>query len=197
MHRYVLLALTAVIIVVSLSLLTRLLLWMRHVARFGTYVQAKKQGMTDEQARAYVAATRHMYKEDHAYNAFKVEKAQTLGLEHLIRELTAPFKPNEFMEDLLNHNGLKQRRRDEALEEFLRIVSQREEIAAVLASHGYIEAAGKEKLSALYDEFERKGAGPRERLAALYKPDLLALVLKAQADGKNPVFTIFHYFPRN
>jgi hypothetical protein len=71
--RYVL---AGVISVVSLCLLTRLLLYLRHVGRFGAYMRAKKQGMTDEQARAYVAATHHVFKEDYAYEAIKREKAQ-------------------------------------------------------------------------------------------------------------------------
>jgi hypothetical protein len=178
--------LTPVIFVLLMCLLTRLLLFFRFTSRYGAYKWARKQGMTDEQARAYVAARYHMQKEDYVYEAIKRAKAQKQGVEHLIKELSVPFTVHEAISDVENifrEPSHKQRTRGDALEEFLTIISQRGEIAATLGRYGYSGTAGKPKLEALYNDLSRCGVGPADSLTAIYDPNLLALTLKARAEG--------------
>jgi hypothetical protein len=83
-------------------------------------------------------------------------------------------------------------RSNDALEEFATLLAPRDRIAAVLEHYGYAgPAAGKAKLVDLYWTLLAGGAGQWVGTtylpaAALYDPNLLALLLKAQADGANP-----------
>jgi hypothetical protein len=101
--------------------------------------------------------------------------------ERLIKELGAPRTVA----------GLLGKRSNDVLEEFAALLAPRDGIAAVLEHHGYAGPAGRAKLVDLYRTLLAGGAGQWVGTtyipaAALYDPNLLALLLKAQADGANP-----------
>jgi hypothetical protein len=89
--------------------------------------------------------------------------------------------------NLMNGGG------SEALEEFATFSASHDRTAEVLAHHGYVGSAGKAKLVNLYQDLQIAGAGQWVGKAwppatAIYDPVLLALLLKAQADGASSTF---------
>src|SRR6266702_3819760 len=102
-----------------------------------------------------------------------------------------PLTVDQAATDFLAELAGKQRSKSDALEEFATLLAPRERIAGVLKRYGYVGPAAKAKLVDLYGDLLKGGAGQwvgttYVPTAALYDPDLLALLLKAQVDGANP-----------
>ena len=121
-------------------------------------------------------------------------------LRHLMKELSAapPLVPRTgetltaFFDEL--HGNV--RRQNDALEEFAALLAPLKGIASALEHQGYTGAAGKAKQIDLYGVLFWGGAGAAAATAALYDADLLALLLKTEADGANArdlVITTFGY----
>ena len=91
-----------------------------------------------------------------------------------------------------------ERTKEDALKEFAALLITLKRIAAVLERYGYAGTAAKAKLIDLYWALIRNQAGLRVGTtyipaAALYDPNLLALLLEAEADGANIAITAFDY----
>jgi tetratricopeptide (TPR) repeat protein len=118
----------------------------------------------------------------------------------LISELAAPESLEQHLRDLQSiWSG--DRTRGDALNEFTALLVSRAQIAAVLDRFGYAGPARQEKLVNLYHTLVINGAGQwvgrtYVAAAALYDPELLALLLKREADGANPAAEAFEYLAR-
>ena len=145
---------------------------MRAAKRLGAYRRAFEQGMSGEQARAYL---------DYLYppTAEDLEYEEKLRFEHLVEKL-GTITPIVSYDSLMNGNN--------TLETLATLLASSGRTAEVLAQHGYAGSAGKAKLMDLYQDLLKAGAGQWvgktwPPAVALYDPALLAMLLKAQAEG--------------
>jgi hypothetical protein len=116
---------------------------MRAAKRLGAYRRAFEQGMSGEQARAYL---------DYLYppTAEDLEYEEKLRFEHLVEKL-GTITPIVSYDSLMNGNN--------TLETLATLLASSGRTAEVLAQHGYAGSAGKAKLMDLYQDLLKAGAG--------------------------------------
>jgi tetratricopeptide (TPR) repeat protein len=120
-------------------------------------------------------------------------------LNRLIRELAEPPSVEKSLR-VLQSTWSGDRTRGGPLNEFTALLASREQIAAVLDRFGYAGPVRQEKLLNLYTDLVINGAGQwvgrtYVAAAALYDPDLLALLLE-RGVGMMTVKVAFEYFVR-